>query len=161
MTPATLDKLHRIIDTKLSEFGGDEAYFSALDAELVKPENLDIVLGLFTPETKNVVVSGRFGRFVDFLYRVGGIRFDSLLIFNGSIRKGDPPILQHAYRLQTGGEPVGYTFIDDSFYLGRTADGIDAILRSTYNGYIKDIRVAYDGSQDRRDNLVSLYRYHT
>lgn len=154
------EKFRRIITEKLQQFGGGEEYFSALDAELTKTNNFDIVSLLFEYPASNVVVSGRFGNFIARVHSLGGFRFDSLLVFNGGLRKGDAPILQHGYRLKMHSEPVAYTFFDDSFYMGRTALAIDKVLRSTYNGYIRNIRVAYDGSPEKRENVSSIFRYH-
>jgi type VI protein secretion system component VasF len=112
-------KLEQIVSDLLREEGGGEAYFDRLDALMREPENLCLVQGLFD-FTGNVVASGRFGHYLRELRdrRLIRVRGNFVLV-TGGLRGGAPAEL--LYQAQAPRRLFEhYTFIDDSYYSGKT-----------------------------------------
>lgn len=52
-----------------------------------------------------------------------------------------------------------FIFLDDSYYSGKTARKVKAAVEDN-GGEIVRTYVFYDGSPEKRDDVVSLYRYY-
>lgn len=113
----------------------------------------------FTSITPDIglIVSGSFGNAIMTIYGHSlTSTFKEVIITNGGIRLGKEATI-FKDRLVC----KNWVFIDDSYYMGRTRDGIlkalqairpDASLCETY--------VIYDGSMGRVDKVKSMYRYN-
>lgn len=151
-------KFNGIVEKLLALYGGGREYFDNLDAEIRAIENLDIVQALFAVPLNHVVVSGNFGAHVRNLRAQGKIKiYGELIHFAGGLRHGKAPDI--LYSTDSFMPATGYTFVDDSFYKGRTMRAIDAELKR-FGGFVRNVVVAYDGSLTKRDDVRSLYRYH-
>lgn len=150
-------KFDTIIERLLKTHVGGESYFSALDAELLTADNFDITEELVKGfEDTNWVVTGNYGFWLLANREELGLKGE-LRHFSGNLREDKHPAL-----LAIKGNPCGenYTFLDDSFYSGKTYNKIVDIMAFKYDKRVNQIRVAYDGSKRKPDNITSLYRYY-
>lgn len=146
-----MNKFENIIEKLLVKHKEGETFFDNLDAELRHNENHDIINSLMAGlENCNIVVSGKFGRYLCSLY-------PNLLLFNGSLRSKDG--LAAVMGEDTTKSYTNYIFIDDSFYSGTTRDKINNVLARKNSKIVKTL-VAYDGSKHKDDTVFSLFRYH-
>ena len=151
-----MTKLNNIINQLLNEFSGGETYFDKLDETLRSPENLDIIINLFSPlSDAHVIMSGKFGYYALELFDKGLIPLKSLIVVNGGLRKGEVEKIDVRFME----DQVGYVFVDDSFYKGRTRDKVEEFLK-IFNCFLAQTRVIYDGSPEKDKNVFSMYRYH-
>lgn len=105
---------------------------------------------------KNIVVSGKFGLYVKRLIELGELDSPaSFLLLTGDLRHNEniEVLYQRGFINRRN-----FTFIDDSFYKGRTAKAANIFLNQ-YGSKVDSIVVAYDGSREKPDNLTSLFRY--
>jgi hypothetical protein len=146
---------------------GGEKFFDALDDLLRNAELLIKTLGniakSFKPECgfskKNIqiIVSGKFG--VSFEKYYG-----SCFVVNGNLRP-DNNYVDDVFdkRFKEWNESQGtcaWVFIDDSYFLGRTANKIQDFVERNGGDFL-GIVVAYDGSKEvKRYDLKCLYRYY-
>jgi len=162
------DKVNALVQELLVSHGGGSEYFTALDARLLTPEYDNVVKALFDPAPHNVVVTGKFGEHVFSMVSNNRLTFTGeLLWFSGGLRIKAPfaELLGYAGQHNYGGAAQAYTFIDDSFYSGKTLYAISGALNQRDDGFIKHARVVYDGSIVRPSlehlaSFESLYRYH-
>lgn len=149
-------KLNEIVNELLKKFTGGETYFDKLDDAIKDPENFDIVQGLFEHiRNSHVIMSGGFGYYVQGLFEKGLIPLKSLVVVNGSLRKGEIKTMSADFM-----EPnTEYVFVDDSFYKGRTRDKVKDFVE-TSGCTMSSTMVIYDGSLEKDDTVFSLYRYH-
>lgn len=150
------EKLNALVAELLATHGGGEGYFSTLDARLQLRENLDIVKALFSGLDGDLVVTGSFGHYLRDLRRFHLIPGLHLLHFSGGLRHGDLPRVLFSSRQRQVRE---YTFVDDSYYSGKTYRAIARML-TAMGSSARRIRVVYDGSVERDRNISSLYRYY-
>ena len=154
----TTTKLEGIIQNLLDTHKGGEKYFDNFDAEMLKEENLDIVLSIFEPyKGTNIAVSGKFGSYALELYKKGIIECKTIIRFNGGLRKGFIKEIEYIGDHNWAGK--GFVFIDDSFYRGRTRNRINQFL-NVANSRIVHTSVVYDGSIEKDEKVTSLFRYH-
>lgn len=150
-------KLNELVRTLLEQYGGGTPYFDALDSHLRQPENLVIVQALFR-NVENVVLSGSFGYNFLGLLAAGKVHVPgSIVVLNGGLRHGITP------RQVMSRGPIRnklFTFIDDSYYKGRTLRSVQEYL-SRFDALVMNTRVAYDGSQSDPENLYALYTYRS
>lgn len=152
-----MTKLNNIVETLLKQFVGGEAYFDKLDEVLRDPENFDIIQKLFSPLADcNVVMSGKFGHHVLELFDNGLIHVNSLIVVNGGLRKGEVKEI----KVRNLYKNSAYVFVDDSFYKGRTRDKV-AEFMAKFHCDISHTRVAYDGSIEKDNSVISIFRYHS
>jgi len=154
----TTTKLEEIIQNLLNTHKGGEKYFDNFDAEMLKEENLDIIIDFIdSVGYKNIAVSGKFGSYVALLYMQGLLDVKSVVKFNGGLRKGG--ITDITFIGKGGYENKEFVFIDDSFYKGRTRDKVAEYLERN-NSRIVHTSVIYDGSLEQEEEVTSLFRYH-
>lgn len=150
-------KLNNIVDELIDKFVGGETYFDNLDEVLRQKENFDIVQKLFSPlKDSNVIVSGKFGHYILELFEKGLIPLNSIIVVNGSLREGNIKEVS----LRNFQDNSKYVFVDDSFYKGRTMEKVEEFLNSI-NCKLLETIVVYDGSIEKKENVYSMYRYHS
>lgn len=152
---------------------GGENFFNALDL-MVRSEldilhsffafvdNDDWLASLLHDPTRSVglVLSGKFGlAFFNRFQNSSIFRYtDDVIIVNGGIRTGAEVEL---YKDNNTFFAKDYIFLDDSFYSGKTRDGIDAAIKAhnPQRGIIHSF-VVYDGSRYKQDNVSSMFKYY-
>lgn len=152
-------KMVPIVGHCLEKHGGGESYFDELDGLIKKDPDL-ILSYLFYAVKKEriqyVIVSGEIGLILSKLISKKIIPCDiNLICINGGLRKGKKP---EGTNLPLCGS-FKAIFFDDSYYSGVTAKVVEDYIRN-YGGNIVMKYVFYDGCIDRRDDVVSLYRYY-
>lgn len=104
-----------------------------------------------------VVLSGKFGytfynNFSNFLNN----HFKEVVITNGGIREG-----REAYLGVDSLKCNEFIFIDDSYYSGKTAKGLEeALQKVNKNAKITETFVVYDGCKKKTNTVISLFRYY-
>lgn len=149
-----------IVKNCLEQHTGGETFFDNLDKEVQRKPIVDQLLELIEGN-KNIVVSGKFGWF---LYTYLGIKiaykYRNFLIVNGGLRKGEPiRFLDSSYIRDEGLDNLDFIFVDDSFYSGKTRDIINKELNK-YDSKIIKTYVIYDGSINKDESVISMYRYY-
>lgn len=148
-------QLRALVDDLLAAQGGGESYFTALDAGLQQRQHLPIVKALFEDIEGGIVVTGQFGAYIRDLQKFYLLPPHPLVHFTGHLRTGDlPRVVYCGTRL-----PRALTFVDDSFYSGKTLHAIERVLQNAGHT-ITRVRVVYDGSPLMSEVISSLYRYY-
>lgn len=151
-------KMFPIVDHCLEMHGGGESYFDELDGLIKKDIELMVSYLKYAVETENihnVVVSGEIGLILSKLIGKKIIPLDvNLICLNGGLRKGKEPSGSNLPQ-----QSFTAIFFDDSYYSGKTVRAVREYIKSN-NGTIVKNYVFYDGCIDRRDDVVSLYRYY-
>ncbi len=151
-----MTKLNNIVDKLIQELTGGEQYFDKLDEVLRDPNNFDIVQQLFsTLDNSCVIMSGKFGFYLLQLFDKGLIPAQSLIVVNGSLRNGEIKKIQMRNFIPNS----RFTFVDDSFYKGRTRDKISKFIEDI-GCSLEGTLVVYDGSINKDETVSSLFRYH-
>jgi hypothetical protein len=157
-----MTKLELIIEGLLQRFQGGETYFDNFDATLLEKENLDIVLSLVAGIKGNIILTGKFGRYVYDLFNDGKLCREGVNIYHfpGSLR-GNGEVHSVLMNFFKGDIPSKEAiFIDDSFYSGTTRRKIQEYLTERLSMTIVKTLVVYDGSIEKDNTVFSLYRYH-
>ncbi len=153
-----MSKIGTLVKNLLADHGGGRNYFDNLDFELRAARNVSVVQEMFRRPLTNVAVSGRFGFYLLKLVHNKTISVEGEFVyFCGGLRYG-----KHAEILSSSSRDLpkgGYTFVDDTFYKGRTLAAVDSALKSI-GGFVQNTVVAYDGSQTKRPGVKSLFRYY-
>ena len=110
----------------------------------------------------NVILSGEIGAKYTRLQLHRKIpEYINIGYVNGGLRKGDS--IRNTYFGNGNCIPDYFSnkviFIDDSYYSGKTANKVRNFIESLGGEVIKTY-VFYDGSKEKHDNVVSLYRYY-
>lgn len=107
---------------------------------------------------KNVVISGEIGRIYYQLKQNGRLKQDIMLcILPGGLRFEHQEDFSPEY-CEIEAEGKDFIFIDDSYYSGKTARVVQKWMKD-HGGKVVKSYVFYDGSYEKRDDVVSLYRY--
>jgi hypothetical protein len=150
--PSVYEKLNRVVRDMIKTHKGGKIFFDNLDANL---QDYDFLQKLYDDELykhRNIIVSGKFGMFFTNLFS---------LVFNvvqvpGGLRNGARCDLEYMKDDISG---KNWVFVDDSFYSGKTRDVVfDEIKRC--GGTITDTFCVYDGSKEKDETVMSLYRYY-
>lgn len=153
-----MQELNAIVKEMLDTYKGGEVFFDNLDNALRNKSNLVIIKELLNKinniQNSNIIVSGKFGVFFKQYIKIKGIKTNSLICVGGGLRKGKSVNLSKETL-----ENSEYIFIDDSFYSGATKNAIEKELNKI-NSHIKTTYVIYDGSINKCNSIVSLYRYY-
>lgn len=107
-------------------------------------------LGLNTSDSPLVVVSGKTG------LAIHNYGFKTDIILPGGLRKNGLDLSEYEKYFYEG---FTYIFIDDSYFLGRTEAVVKNLIESK-GGIFLGTFVAYDGCQEKRSWVHSLYRYY-
>ena len=159
--------LAQIVDETLARFGGGATYFDRLDESLRRPEFFEAL----TDEVyalhdilPHIVVTGQFGKaYQKWLAGANHARWPlgvgDVLVLPGHLRHH--PTWAMDALMGRHLEPT-YTFLDDSYFRGRTYDAVRKALAAK-GSYCHDIFVLYDGSHDPNVgyhvNALYTYRY--
>lgn len=151
-------KIKTIVDELTSKYRKGRAFFDALDDVIKSDENRDIILELVSGcEDKWVVTSGGFGDILYNLYLDHKFICKGVLVFNGKMLTNSVGVESwkpNNFDLDN----KEFVYIDDSYFSGGTVKKIDDFLH-TKNSSILYVNVVYDGSEVKKDNVNSFYRY--
>ena len=152
---ATYSAIDRIVTDALEAHSGGEAFFSALDHHIRQRHLAALILRLLPTNTRNIVLSGRFGKFFLQTY---GAWFENVLLMSGGIRSEGivPTIVRQRGHLTRG---TDYIFLDDSYYSGVTQRKISAELSKLGANLTRTI-VLYNGCKNINHEVKSLIRYY-
>jgi hypothetical protein len=149
----------QLVDRMVAEYGGGQAYFTAMDKELrddrIPRTLVSMAYALFGVDI-SFVVSGAFG-----LFASKWTGSNEAYWVPGGLRNGERVVWKKAWHyapyddVDISAVPNRLVFLDDSFYKGRTYDAICAAARGRVIGAV----VAYDGSWQPRKDVFSLYRW--
>lgn len=154
-------KIKEIVRSVSKQYDGGEEYFTAVD-DMIKnnKELMTSFINRIISNNKIIVSSGGFGQKVLELKNNHMINNDvDLIVFNGSIRKGKTPSIIYSSDDIEKYKNKHVVYADDSFYSGKTIQGIEDVLKN-YGIEINKIFVMYDGCNKRYSNVESLYRYY-
>lgn len=150
-------RLHNIVKRLIDDFEGGPEFFHALDAEIKKISNEDLIIELLSGcKNQYVCSSGGFGSKVQSLIDDGKIKCKGFVSFNGKIiekRLGVRSWIPQNFDFNN----KAFIYVDDSYFSGRTSSMINKFLKK-HNSYIKDIYVIYDGSINGK--VKSFYSYY-
>ena len=160
-----MDLLNKIVSDIIRQHEGGEGFFEAIDKAA---QNISILRELIKlsihPQLPELwyytIVSGNFGKFFINWWSTHplSVLWPRPILVSGNLRNC-PENMESLEYLGDRIKDNKYVFIDDSFYLGRTRDAINAELNKYGSKIIKTL-VVYDGSHKNDPNVVSLYRYH-
>ena len=168
-----IDDRYRVLSAQMqplvaycaSKHKGGECYFNELDA-MIKC-NYELLENFIKWATEHsgcncIVMSGKIGEIVKkyIAYKLPDIRF---VVMSGGLRHDEFYKKQYNrlnFLLQDRNLlPLhDAIFIDDSLYSGKTYDRVQS-LAEFYRTRIKGAYVFYDGSKEKRNDVISLYRY--
>lgn len=154
-----MSELTKLVDKLVAEYGGGQAYFSAMDESVRRPEYFARVTAAAFERfgEHRVVTSGTFGREYGSWWQESVRRGPWPLCMPGGLRK--LTAVDAGLFTPPGVAGQRFVFLDDSLYLGRTFDVVrDALARGgakVVGGF-----VVYDGSTHARGNIGSLFRWH-
>lgn len=115
---------------------------------------------------RQVVVTGEFGR--AFINWWDGIDWQpdeqeivpsSVVTLRGGLRHVSAEWWAARWSFPDEGFPGDWTFLDDSYYRGRTLERASDYITAA-GGRITSVAVCYDGSREQDERVRSLYRYH-
>ena len=158
--------MHPIVSECLDKYKGGESYFNELDSLIKNDEVLMVLFLAYAVQDSgiyNVILSGEIGlRYMQLQLQNKVPNYINLMVVNGGLRKNSEitgGIMSNCEVIPEGLDNMDVIFIDDSFYSGKTRNKVNEFLyhRGTviYGTY-----VFYDGSKEKHDNVVSLYRYY-
>lgn len=151
-----MNRLDGIVKQMLETHVGGEVFFDHLDDTIRNDKLIIDELINIVPEftDKNIIVSGSFGRlFFDYI-KLLSLYPKSIVWVNGGLRKN----AKVEYDL-CNYKNKEFIFIDDSYYSGKTRNTIEDSLNK-HNSCITETYVVYDGSEEKNENVKSLYRYY-
>lgn len=150
-----------IVQKCLDKHEGGESYFDELDGMIKDNPGLMVSYLLYIvnqESVNNIITSGSIGLKLLHLSNQEKIpKSIKIMVVNGGLRKGIKINGNLMIPETLKGQDV--IFFDDSYYSGKTANAVDAFVRSL-EGRIVRTYVCYDGSPMKNDNLVSLFRYY-
>lgn len=152
-------KMLPIVNQCLEKHGGGESYFDELDSLIKSDIKLMLTYLKYAIERENVhhiVVSGEIGLILSKFINKKIIPIDvNLICVNGGLRKGRKPVGINIPLC----ESFKAIFFDDSYYSGKTTRAVREYIQE-YGGTIVKNYVFYDGCQEKRNDVVGLYRYY-
>lgn len=157
--------MHPIVSECLDKYKGGESYFNELDSLIKNDEVLMVLFLAYAVQDSgihNVILSGEIGAKYTRLQLHRKIpEYINIGYVNGGLRKGDS--IRNTYFGNGNCIPDYFSnkviFIDDSYYSGKTANKVRNFIESLGGEVIKNY-VFYDGSKEKHDDVVSLYRYY-
>lgn len=155
------NKIINFVNICLSKCSGGESYFTELD-KLIKNDS-KLLINFIEASVKdaginNVVISGEIGRIYYQLKQNGKLTQDILLcVLPGGLRFEHREDFNPEY-CEYDVKGKDFIFLDDSYYSGKTAMVAQKWMKD-HGGKVVKSYVFYDGSYEKRDDVVSLYRY--
>jgi hypothetical protein len=151
-----LEKVHQI--QKVHPSG--EAFFDALDKEIIETASVEMMLALFSLVPKNhfLVLSGGFGKIIAEKIDKGELPQLPYYLYNGGIRSGKAPELI-GRKLIPAMQYTQGIFLDDSIYGGATYYKLKETFDKTSLS-LKKCAVIYDGCPIVKDYIKSVFRYY-
>lgn len=150
-----LDKVHEIKKT----IPGGEAFFDALDREIIDTASTTMIEALFALVPKNhfLVLSGGFGKKIASGIEAGTLPQLPYYLYNGGIRSGKTPEMIGRKHF-IGKNYKDGIFIDDSIYGGATYE----VLKTRFMGIQKlgKCAVIYDGCPIKKAEISAVFRYY-
>ncbi len=138
---------------------GGEAFFDALDKEIIETVSIETIHVLFSlvPKDHFIVLSGGFGKIIASKIESGELPHLPYYLFNGGIRSGKKPEMIGRKHV-LGKNYTRGIFLDDSIYGGATYEAI----KGAFTGIQKLSRCAviYDGCPVHKDEIKSIFRYY-
>ena len=155
-----------IVNECLEKYKGGEGYFNELDSMIKNNETLMVLFLMYAVQIsgiKNVILSGEIGlKYLKLQLENKIPNYINLMIVNGGLRKGHEVtggIMSNLEVIPEKLVDMDVIFIDDSYYSGKTADKVEEFVNDR-GGNIYKKYVFYDGSKEKRNDVVSLYRYY-
>lgn len=155
------NKIKNFVNICLDKYSGGESYFTELD-KLIKNDSsllIDFIeTAIKDSGINNVVISGEIGRIYYQLKQNGKLAQDILFcILPGGLRFEHHEDFSPLYcEIEIKGKDL--IFLDDSYYSGKTAKTVQKWIKDHGGNVVKNY-VFYDGSYEKNDNVISLYRY--
>lgn len=155
------NKIKNFVNICLDKYSGGESYFTELD-RLIKNDSellIDFIETTIKESgIKNVVISGEIGRIYYQLKQDRKLTQDIMLcILPGGLRFDYRENFSPEY-CEIEAEGKDFIFVDDSYYSGKTVRAVQRWIKD-HGGKVVKSYVFYDGSYEKRDDVVSLYRY--
>lgn len=145
-----------IVDDLTIKYRRGNKFFDALDEEI--KSNNKIILELVKDcEDKWIISSGGFGDVLYNHYLDGLFKCKGLVVFNGKMLTNNIGV-QNWKPSDFDLDNKEFVYIDDSYFSGGTVKKIDDFLKLR-NSSISQVNVVYDGSEIKKDNVNSFYRY--
>jgi len=149
-----LNLLNTIVKECLEQHEGGEKFFDNLDKSIQETSIIYDLYNLIEEDKRNnIIVSGKFGVFFTNLFH----SHPNIILVNGSLRKNNK--INDLEYLSNKIKDKNYIFIDDSFYSGKTRNSIKKEIERL-DGNLINTYVVYDGSKEKDDTVISLYRYY-
>lgn len=149
-------KVKGIVDELSLKYRKGTAFFDTLD-DIIK-NDINIILALLSGcQDKWVATSGDFGDILYNLYLEHKFVCKGLIVFNGKMLTNNLGVESwkpNNFDLKD----KEFVYIDDSYFSGGTVKKIDDFLHS-HNSSIVQVNVVYDGSEEKKENVNSFYRY--
>lgn len=149
-------KVKEIVDDLTIKYRKGNKFFDALD-DAIK-NDISIILELVKDcADRWVVTSGGFGDILYDLYLNHKFICKGILVFNGKMLTNNIGVENwrpNNFDLNN----KEFVYIDDSYFSGGTVKKIDDFLH-TKNSAIIQVNVVYDGSETKKDDVNSFYRY--
>ncbi len=156
MKEPIIEKLKKHIDMLLKVYVGGESYFDKLD-DFIKNNPMLWHLLMDRADTEffdGAIFSGEFGGCIvntDMYFNT-----ETDLIVQGGLRKGISINLEYCKNKIKGKK---FIFFDDSFYSGKTRNVVKKEIERL-GGRLMLTAVVYDGSREKQNDVVSLFRYY-
>lgn len=147
-----MNKVYDIVNKLLEEYIGGEIFFDELDAAV--KFNQEILWELFTTVKQKfpnhvTIASGEIA------LACHNLRMPIDFIVKGGLRHNPNDINLAPFNI----EGLKFIFIDDSYFSGKTYKVVKKEIEK--NGGVCDCAfVVYDGSEEKDENIHSLYRYY-
>jgi hypothetical protein len=158
MLKAQQEILEKVKEIKKTTPGG-EAFFDALDKEIIETVSTETILALFSlvPKDHFIVLSGGFGKNVAAKIDSGELPQLPYYLFNGGIRSGKKPEMIGRKHVLGKNYSRGI-FLDDSIYGGATYEALKLVFTGIQK--LGKCAVIYDGCPINKDDIKSIFRYY-
>jgi hypothetical protein len=158
MLKAQQEILEKVKEIKKTTPGG-EAFFDALDKEIIETVSIETIIALFSlvPKDHFLVLSGGFGKNVAGKIESGELPQLPYYLFNGGIRSGNKPEMIGRKHVLGKNYPRGI-FLDDSIYGGATYETLKGVFTGIQK--LRKCAVIYDGCPIHKDDIKSIFRYY-
>jgi len=152
-------ELDEIVKQMILLHKGGERFFDNLDRAVCNSNFCMKLFSMFTTsnDVDAIIVSGKFGLYFS---QIPDIQLygATIIVANGGLRLADSKVIDLS-PFSNSITNRKFMFIDDSYYSGTTRFMIEKELNKL-NATISKVAVCYDGSKDKDDSVISLYRYY-